>query len=48
MDATRLRQAARRMFAAIDVELAGRHEASLLGREARSAAGPATAATAAR
>lgn len=37
MDATRLRQAARRMFAAIDVELAGRHEAILLGREARSA-----------
>jgi Domain of unknown function (DUF222) len=37
MDAKRLRQAARRMFAAIDVELADRHEAILLGRETRSA-----------
>jgi hypothetical protein len=37
MDAKRLRQAARRMFAAIDRELADRHEAILLGREARTA-----------
>jgi hypothetical protein len=37
MDAKRLRQAARRMFAAIDIELADRHEAILLGREARTA-----------
>jgi cell pole-organizing protein PopZ len=37
MDAKRLRQAARRMFACIDHELAGRHEAILLGRESRSA-----------
>ena len=33
LDAKRLRQAARRMFATIDVELADRHEAILLGRE---------------
>jgi hypothetical protein len=37
MDAKRLRQTARRMFAHLDRELAGRHEAILLGREARSA-----------
>jgi len=37
MDAKRLRQAARRMFATIDYELASRHEAILLGREARTA-----------
>jgi Domain of unknown function (DUF222) len=37
VDAKRLRQTARRMFAAIDVELADRHEAILLGRESRSA-----------
>jgi hypothetical protein len=37
MDAKRLRQAARRMFAAVDVELADRHEAILLGRETRTA-----------
>jgi hypothetical protein len=36
-DAKRLRQTARRMFAALDVELADRHEAILLGRESRSA-----------
>ena len=36
-DAKRLRQTARRMFAAIDVGLADRHEAILLGRESRSA-----------
>jgi hypothetical protein len=37
MDAKRLRQAARRMFAGIDAELAFRHEAILLGRETRTA-----------
>jgi hypothetical protein len=37
MDATRLRQTSRRMFACVDWELAGRHEAILLGRETRSA-----------
>ena len=37
MDAKRLRQAARRMFAAIDHDLADRHEAILLGRETRTA-----------
>jgi hypothetical protein len=37
MDAKRLRQAARRMFECVDHELAGRHEAILLGRETRSA-----------
>ena len=37
LDAKRLRQAARRMFARIDPELASRHEAILLGRETRSA-----------
>jgi len=37
LDAKRLRQAARRMFATIDHELAGRHQAILLGRETRSA-----------
>jgi hypothetical protein len=37
MDAKRLRQAARRMFAAIDLDLADRHEAILLGRETRTA-----------
>ncbi len=37
LDAQRLRQAARRMFAAVDPELALRHEAILLGRETRSA-----------
>ncbi|HEY1325123.1 MAG TPA: DUF222 domain-containing protein, partial [Streptosporangiaceae bacterium] len=37
MNAKQLRQAARRMFATIDAELAARHEAILLGRETRSA-----------
>ncbi len=37
MDPARLRQAARRMFACVDAELAARHEAILLGRETRSA-----------
>jgi len=37
LDARRLRQAARRMFASIDVDLAVRHEAILLGRETRTA-----------
>jgi hypothetical protein len=37
LDAKRLRQAARRMFARIDAELAIRHEAILLGRESRHA-----------
>jgi hypothetical protein len=37
MDAKRLRQAARRMFAALDHDLADRHEAILLGRETRTA-----------
>ena len=37
MNATRLRQAARRMFEPIDSELADRHEAILLGREHRNA-----------
>ena len=37
LDAKRLRQAARRMFAAIDHDLAVRHEAILLGRETKSA-----------
>jgi Domain of unknown function (DUF222) len=37
LDAKRLRQAARRMFATIDHELADRHEAILLGRETRTA-----------
>jgi hypothetical protein len=37
LDAKRLRQAARRMFAAVDPELADRHEAILLGRETRTA-----------
>ena len=37
LDARRLRQAARRMFAAIDHDLADRHEAILLGRETRTA-----------
>jgi hypothetical protein len=37
MDARRLRQTSRRMFAAIDIELADRHEAIMLGRETRSA-----------
>jgi hypothetical protein len=37
LDAKQLRQAARRMFAAIDHDLADRHEANLLGREAWSA-----------
>jgi len=36
-DAKRLRQTARRMFALIDVTLADRHEAILLGRETRTA-----------
>jgi hypothetical protein len=35
--ARRLRQTARRMFACVDHELAGRHEAILLGRETRTA-----------
>lgn len=39
MDAKRLRQAARRMFRAVDRDLADRHEAILLGREARTAEG---------
>ena len=38
MNATRLRQAGRRMFDPIDPELADRHEAILLGREHRNAA----------
>ena len=37
LDATRLRQTARRMFAVVDWELAARHEAILLGRETRIA-----------
>lgn len=37
MDARRLRQAARRMFARIDADLAARHESILLGREHRHA-----------
>lgn len=37
MNATRLRQAARRMFALVDADLAARHEAILLGREHRNA-----------
>jgi hypothetical protein len=37
LDARRLRQAARRMFAAVDADLAARHEAILLGRETRTA-----------
>lgn len=37
LDAKRLRQAARRMFARIDAVLADRHEAILLGRETRTA-----------
>jgi hypothetical protein len=37
LDAKQLRQAARRMFATIDHELADRHEAILLGRETRTA-----------
>jgi hypothetical protein len=37
LDAKRLRQAARRMFAPLDPELAARHEAILLGRETRTA-----------
>jgi hypothetical protein len=37
MDATRLRQAARRMFDPVDPALADRHEAILLGREHRNA-----------
>jgi hypothetical protein len=37
MDARRLRQAARRMFATVDPALADRHEAILLGRETRTA-----------
>jgi uncharacterized protein DUF222 len=37
MDAKRLRQAARRMFAHLDHDLADRHEAILLGRETRTA-----------
>ena len=37
LDAKRLRQAARRMFAHLDHDLAARHEAILLGRETRSA-----------
>jgi hypothetical protein len=37
MDAKRLRQAARRMFAAVDHDLAVRHEAVLLGRETTTA-----------
>ncbi len=36
-DAKRLRQAARRMFAHLDRDLADRHQAILLGREARTA-----------
>jgi Domain of unknown function (DUF222) len=37
LDAKRLRQTARRMFAVVDAELAARHEAVLLGRETRTA-----------
>jgi hypothetical protein len=37
LDAKRLRQAARRMFATIDHDLAVRHQAILLGRESRTA-----------
>src|SRR5262245_2426799 len=37
MDAKRLRQAARRMFATVDHDLADQHEAILLGRETRTA-----------
>jgi hypothetical protein len=37
VDAKRLRQTARRMFARIDVDLANRHEAILFGRESRNA-----------
>jgi hypothetical protein len=37
MDAARLRQTARRMFAPLDHDLADRHEAILLGRESRTA-----------
>src|SRR5262245_30076473 len=37
LDAKRLRQAARRMFALVDHDLAVRHEAILLGRETRTA-----------
>ena len=37
VDAKRLRQAARRMFAHLDHDLADRHEAILLGRETRTA-----------
>ena len=37
LDAKRLRQTARRMFATVDPELADRHEAILLGRETRTA-----------
>ena len=37
IDAKRLRQTARRMFARIDLDLANRHEAILLGRESRNA-----------
>jgi len=37
MDAARLRQTARRMFAHLDHELADRHEAILFGRETRNA-----------
>jgi hypothetical protein len=37
LDARRLRQAARRMFAMVDHDLADRHEAILLGRESRTA-----------
>jgi hypothetical protein len=37
LDAKRLRQAARRMFALIDTDLADRHEAILLGRETKTA-----------
>ncbi|HEX4471359.1 MAG TPA: DUF222 domain-containing protein [Nocardioides sp.] len=36
-DARRLRQTARRMFAPLDLDLADRHEAILLGRETRTA-----------
>ncbi len=36
-DARRLRQVARRMFSAVDRDLADRHEAILLGRESRTA-----------
>ena len=39
VDAKRLRQTARRMFARLDVDLANRHEAILLGRESRHAEG---------